>query len=346
MLKILSFIIVFGGIVFFHELGHFLLAKFNKIQVNEFAVGMGPAIAKWEKGETTYSIRMLPLGGYCLMEGEMDDSENENAFSSKSVGARLAVMAAGPVFNFILAFILSIIICHNCLLDPAVLTEVVENSAAEDAGLMAGDEIIKLNGGTVHLFRELTLFRMVADPTKPVNVTYKRDGNTYDTTVQMKYDEETGAYMFGVISRGVASTSFLEELKFSLYEVRFQIETVIYSVKMMFTGKATVKDLSGPVGIGQMMSDVIDEAEARGGLWDVILNVINFAVLISANLGVMNLLPIPALDGGRILFLLVEAITGKKIPEDKMVIVNLIGFVLLMILMVVVFYNDIRKLIG
>lgn len=348
MLKILVIILMFGIIVFVHEFGHFIFAKMNKIKVNEFAIGMGPAIAKWGRKETKYSLRCLPIGGYCLMEGEAEDSKDENAFGSKSVWARLMVLFAGPFFNFILAFLLSIIICHYYAIDPPVLSEVVAGSAAEEAGLQAGDEIIKLNGSRVMTFREISIFRMVTDPTKPVKVTYKRDGEVHETTVNLKLDAETGQYMFGITSYGREAANFGEELKYSLIEVRYQMKATFLSLKMLFTGKSSKDDLMGPVGLGHMVSDVIDEAAAQSTpetKWlNVFLNIINFMILISANLGIMNLLPIPALDGGRILFVLAEAVTGKPIPKEKEAIVNGIGFVLLMLLMIFVFFNDISNL--
>ncbi len=348
LLKVLVIILMFGIIVFVHEFGHFLFAKLNKIKVNEFAIGMGPAIAKWKKKETQYSLRCLPIGGYCLMEGEAEDSKDENAFNKKSIPARLAVCFAGPFFNFILAFLLSIIICHFYMVDPPVLTEVLPGSAAEEAGLQEGDTIVKLNGSRIYTFREISVFRMVTDPAKPIKVTYERDGQRYDTTVTLKFDEESQSYMFGITSLGRPAKNFLEELKYSLIEVRYQVKTTFMSLKMLFTGKASANDLMGPVGIGHVMSDVIDEAAEQSTpetrALNVFLNIINFMVLISANLGVMNLLPIPALDGGRILFILAEAVIGKPIPRDKEAIVNGIGFVLLMLLMVFVFFNDITNL--
>ncbi len=342
MLKIIAIIIMFGVIVFVHEFGHFLFAKLNHIRVNEFAIGMGPAIMKFGKKETQYSVRLLPIGGYCLMAGQDgEDTEMEGSFQSKSVLARLSVTLAGPLFNFLLALILSIATAHFYLLDPPVITEVAKGSAAEVAGLEPGDEIIKLNGSSISLFREVTLFRQVEDLTQPVEVTYLRDGKTYETTLHLTKEQN---YMFGITSQPRESKSFGEELYYSVIEVKFQIKTAITSVKMLFTGKASVNDLSGPVGIGNMMSEVIDQAEEEGGTKNAILSIISFMVLVSANLGIMNLLPIPALDGGRILFLVIEAVTRKKVPKDKEMIVNFIGFVLLMLLMVFVFFNDIRKL--
>lgn len=342
MLKIIAIILMFGIIVFVHEFGHFLFAKLNHIRVNEFAIGMGPAIMKFGKKETQYSVRLLPIGGYCLMAGQDgEDTEEEGSFQSKSVLARLSVMLAGPLFNVILAFVLSVATAHFYQVDPPIITEVSKGSAAEVAGLLPGDEITSLNGQSVKVFREITLFRQIEDLTKPVEVTYLRNGQSYDTTLNLTKEQN---YMFGITVQPRPAKNFGEELYYSLIEVEFQVKVAVKSVKMLFTGKASVNDLSGPVGIGSMMSNVIDEAEQQGGMKDAILSIISFMVLVSANLGVMNLLPIPALDGGRILFLLIEAVTRKKVPKEKEMIVNFIGFVLLMLLMVFVFFNDIRKL--
>ncbi|MCR5148406.1 MAG: RIP metalloprotease RseP [Eubacterium sp.] len=342
-MKIIAIILVFGVIVFVHELGHFLLAKLNKIKVLEFAIGMGPAIAKWGKKETKYSLRILPIGGYCMMEGEDEDSDDPRSFSNKSCLARLSVLFAGPFFNFILAFILGVVICHFCYIDPTDISGVVEGSGAAEAGLQQGDVIIKLDGKRIYNFRELQYHLIAEKAGTPVDVTFERDGERHTVTVVPKKDEESGKYIFGVYSNYRAAKNFGEELKYGLLEGRLQIKATLLSLKMLFTGGASMNDLMGPVGIGNYMSDVMDEAEKEGGFGSVLLNILNFCILISANLGVMNLLPIPALDGGRILFVLIEMVSGKKIPKEKEALVNAIGFILLMILVVFVFFNDIRK---
>ncbi len=348
-MNIIAIILTLGVIVFVHEFGHFIFAKMNHVKVNEFSIGMGPAIATWKKGETEYSVRGLPIGGYCLMEGLGEASDDENAFNTKSVLARLSILFAGPFFNFLLAFLLAIIICHNSTIDDTVLTGVSKDSAASEAGIQPGDEIIKLDGQRIYNYREITLFGMVNDPEKPVEVTYLRDGQEHTVTLTKKKDEKTGKYYFGFESHGRLSKGFVDEMKYSVLEVRFQIKTVITSLKMLFSGKLSKDDLMGPVGISNTMNDVIENAKDAAdsmqmSKWDsfmlVLLNIINFAVLLSANLGVMNLLPIPALDGGRILFILIEAISGKKVPQEKEAVVTAVGVVLLMLLMIFVFFND------
>lgn len=348
-MNLIAIILMFGVIVFVHEFGHFLFAKLNHVGVEEFSIGMGPAIAKWRKKETAYAIRCLPIGGYCIMKGMADEDPaadtSPDSFSRQSIPARLSVLLAGPFFNFLLAFLLSILICHFYLLDPPELTQVVPGSAAEEAGLEAGDTITRLGGHRIYNFRELTLYRMVHEGKEPIQVTYQRDGKSYHTTVHLKKDAETGQYMFGVSSTGRKARNFGEELKYSLYEVRLQILSTVSSLQMLVTGKTSKDSLVGPVGIGHMMNDVIEEAkDSGGGTWDVLLNIINFTLLISANLGVMNLLPIPGLDGGRILFVLIEAIAGKPVPKDKEMAVTTVCVLLLLVLVVLVFFNDMGNL--
>ena len=351
LVNLLAIIITIGVIVFVHEGGHFIFAKLGGIKVNEFSIGMGPAVATWKKGETTYSIRALPLGGYCLMDGMLEDSDNERSYNNKPALTRLMVSLAGPLFNFILAFLLSIIICHNYAIDPPVLTEIMEGSAAEDAGFEPGDEIIAINGSRIYNYREITLYSLVNDVDTPTEFTYKRDGQQYKVTITKKQDPETGNYYFGFISMGRFTENFGEELKYAALDVRFQMKATIYSIKMLFTGKASKDDLMGPVGIGHTMNDIIEEAKEETkeeSYWTqfvvVLMNIINFAVLLSANLGVMNLLPIPALDGGKIMFTLIEGISGKRVPPEKEAIVNAIGVVLLLILTIFVFFNDVGNL--
>ncbi len=350
--NLIAIILVFGVIVFVHEFGHYLFARLNKIKVNEFSIGMGPAVAKWTRNEIDYSIRALPLGGYCLMEGMVEESTNRNGYNNKSVMARLMVSFAGPMFNFILAFMLSIITCHFYTIDPPVITTIMENSAAQEAGMNNGDEIVSLDGQKIYNYREITLYSMMHDVKEPVDIVYERDGKQYEISLTRKLDEKSGNYYFGFMSTGRFAKNFGEELKFAALEVRFQVKAVICSLKMMVTGHASKDDLMGPVGITNTMNDIIEEAKEATSdetAWKqfvvVLMNIINFAVLLSANLGVMNLLPIPALDGGRILFVLVEAISGKKVPPEREALVNGIGVALLMLLMIFVFFNDLGNVI-
>ncbi len=344
-MNIIAIILMFGVIVFVHEFGHFLFAKLSHVAVTEFSIGMGPAIAKWNKKETTYALRALPIGGYVIMEGEAEKSDNPNAITNKSILSRFTVMFAGPFFNFILAFGLSIILLSFVPLDPAEISEVQKNSAAETAGLESGDVITEINGGRIYNFREISLYRLSHDPSVPVKIKYVRDKKSFYTTLTQKKDTATGKYYFGITCNERKARNFAEQLRYSYYEVRFQVKSTIYSLKILFSGKGSKDDLMGPVGIGNMMNDVINESKKSGGGFGIVLlNIINFTILISANIGVMNLLPVPALDGGRILFLALEAVMGKPVPKKYETTVTAVFMIMLLLLVIFVFFNDIGNL--
>lgn len=342
-MKILIAIIIFSIIILFHELGHFLLAKANGIRVNEFSLGLGPTIVGFTKGETKYSLKLLPFGGACMMEGEDEESTDGRAFSNKSVWARMSVVFAGPFFNFIMAFVFSFIMMLCIGFDRPVITDVLEGYAAEEAGMQAGDEVVKMGHYRVHFYREISVYSLFHEG-EPVEVTYLRDGKTTTTTLTPKLDEELGRYLYGFYGTSARQKASLGEcFTHSFYEVKYWIYSTVQSIKMLFTGGASVNEMSGPVGIVSAMGDTYEQA-ATEGAFIIFINMLNWGILLSANLGVMNLLPIPALDGGRMVFLIVEAIRGKKIDPNKEGVVHLIGIVLLLLLMVVVMFNDIRKL--
>jgi regulator of sigma E protease len=354
-MNIILIIIIFGVIVFFHELGHFLVAKLNKISVMEFSVGMGPAIFSFTKKETKYSLRLLPLGGYCMMMGEDEDLDDENAFGNKSVLARMAVVLAGPFFNFILAFVFSIVLIHYAGCDPSTLTYVEEGGAADEAGISEGDTIISLqtqgesSAERIYNYRELLLYRQLHDSELPITMKMRAaDGTVYTATVTPKLDEESGSYMLGVAGGYIASDGIGTDIKYGGLELRYWVKATVSSLKMLVTGQVKSDEVMGPVGVSSAFGEVIDEVKetsssSREVVINTLLNMLNWCILLSVNLGIMNLLPIPALDGGRFLFLIVEAVRRKKIPADKEAVVNLIGFALLIVLMVVVFANDIKN---
>lgn len=330
-------LIVFSVIVFIHELGHFLLAKKNGIRVEEFAIGMGPKLFGKTIGETTYCVRLLPLGGSCMM-GEDSDDVSEGSFNSKSVWARMSVIAAGPVFNFILAFIFAVILVGMVGYDAPVISEVTPGYSAEAEGMQAGDKILKMNGKKINIWREVVYYN-IFHPGEKVEVLFERDGEK-ETVVLTPIKDENGSYKLGVVSPGeYQKANILDALEYGVYEVKFWICTTIESLKMLFNGQAGLKDLSGPVGIVEMVGETYNQSKAYG-LRVVLIELMNIGILLSANLGVMNLLPIPALDGGRLVFLIIEAIRGKRIPPEKEGVVHLIGMVLLLALMAFVMFQD------
>ena len=347
-MNIILIILVFGVIVFFHEFGHFIVEKLNKIAVMEFSIGMGPAIFSVKKKETKYSLRLLPIGGYCMMMGEDGESEDENAFGNKPLLARILVIAAGPVFNFILAFLFSIVLIHFTGCDPSTLTYVAEDSAAADAGITVGDTVTQINGKNIYNYREILLYMQAEDASKPVKLGIEHADGSKESVVVTPKKNQDGEYKLGVAGGYVASSGIGNDIKYAGLELRYWVKATVTGLRMIVTGGVKNGDIMGPVGVGSAMNDVIEEAKdvstsKKEAVINVILNLLNWSILLSVNLGIMNLLPIPALDGGRLLFLFIEGIRRKKIPQDKEAIVNAIGFVLLMILMVVVFFNDIKN---
>ncbi len=421
-------ILIFSLIIIFHELGHFLLAKANHITVTEFAVGMGPILSKTTRGETTYALKLLPFGGSCSMLGEDEEETGEGSFNSKSVWARMSVIAAGPLFNLLLAFLLSIIVISYAGSGPARVIEVAEGSPEAAAGLEAGDVITSYNGRHISLGKELnTTVSMHGIPTDQIRLTVKRDGETkeivYAPTVTESYrlgfsydDDEDGALIVSVekglpmeeagvqagdVVTGIDGTSIgssqdlmdyladhpltgesvtltyrhngserqavmvpeissyaslnfsyslredqssLGILKYSVLEVKYWVEMVIDSLGMLFTGEYHLSDLSGPVGVVDAIGKSIDSASPYGIVMEI-MTALNMAILLSANLGVMNLIPFPALDGGRLVFLVVEAARRKPLKRDVEGMIHFGGLILLMVLMVYVLINDVGRIL-
>lgn len=343
---ILLSILAFSVLIISHEFGHFLFAKLNGVLVEEFSVGMGPRILSWKGRETRYSLKAVPFGGSCMMLGEDEDSTDERAFGTKSVWARMSILAAGPVFNFLLAFILALVVLGSMGIDRPVLSSVAEGSPAERAGMQAGDEIVRLDRETIHFNRDITLYRALNPGDNPLEVTYLRDGKKHTVTLVPEYDEESGSYMMGVrFLRTREKMGPLETMKYSAYEVGYWIHYTFISLKMIFSGQVGVKDVSGPVGMVSSMSTMVKEASASGAFY-IFINLANFCILLSANLGVMNLLPLPALDGGRLLFCLIELLRGKPVKQEYEAVVHGIGLLLLLGLSVLVLVKDVWQIFG
>lgn len=342
-MNILIAIILFSLIILFHELGHFLFAKLNGVQVNEFCLGLGPTVVGFHRGETFYSLKLLPFGGACMMEGEDEESDSGRAFGKKGVWQRFSIVFAGPFFNFLLAWLLSLIILGAAGIDEPVVMRVDEQSPAAQAGIEAGATIVKLDQKKIHFYREISVYTFFHSD-ESIEVTWELDGERQTATITPAYDETSGRYLFGIYgSTARVRTNALRVLEHSFYEVKYWISTTLQSLRMLVTGRLNMNDLSGPVGIVKTIGDTYTQSKA-GGVRYVFLNMLNMAILLSANLGVMNLLPLPALDGGRLVFFIIEAIRGKRIDPQKEGMVHYIGLIALMVLMVVVMGNDIRKL--
>ena len=342
-MNIVIAIILFSLIILFHELGHFLLAKLNGVQVNEFCLGLGPSIVGFQKGETYYSLKLFPFGGACMMEGEDEESNSNRAFGKKNVWQRFSIVFAGPFFNFILAWLLSLIILGAAGIDYPTIYQIQPASPAAEAGIEGGDTILKLDNKRIHFYREISVYTYF-HAGEEITVTWEHDGETFSASVTPRFDEESGRYLFGFQgSYGRQKASGPEVFKNSFFEMKYWITTTLQSLGKLVTGQLKMNDLSGPVGIVKTIGDTYTESRSDGAFY-VFLNMLNMAVLLSANLGVMNLLPLPALDGGRLVFFIIEAIRGKRLDPQKEGMVHYVGLILLMVFMVVIMGNDIRKL--
>lgn len=352
MMTVIFFIVIFGVVVIAHEFGHFLLAKANGIHVVEFAVGMGPSLLSFKKKGTKYSLKLFPIGGACMFEGEdglmaQEGEVSEGSFQKASVWGRISTVAAGPSFNFILAFVIAFIMVNVTdvvgIRDP-IATQVAQGGGAEAAGLQDGDRIISLNGEKICLYQEISLYMQASYRGGELEVVYERDGIRHTAMVTPRYDEASGIYMLGVMNGEFVQPKGFSTFKYAWYEIRYYVKATYKSLGMIFRGKVSRQDVAGPVGIAvNVVGKTYDAAKAYG--WEsVLLSMMEITLMLSVNLGILNLLPIPALDGGRLVFLLVEVIRGKPVPPEKEGMVHFIGLVFFMILMVFIFFNDLSNI--
>ena len=352
MVTLILFVLIFGVVVVSHEFGHFLLAKANGIHVIEFSVGMGPNLFSFQKGDTKYSLKLLPIGGACMFEGEdglnekEDGEDHSGSFLNANVWARISTVVAGPLFNFILGFIVAFIMVNMLVAvrDP-VATEVVDGGAAQEAGLQPGDRILALNGSKIHLFEEIQLFCMTYRGGE-VTVQYERDGVKGTTTLTPQYNESAGYYMVGIMNADFVEMSGLNSFRYAWYEMRYCVKMTWKSLEMLVQGQVSRQDVAGPVGIAVNVVGKTYETAKDYGWQSVLLSMLNITLMLTVNLGILNLLPVPALDGGRLVFLLWEAITHRPVPPEKEGIVHFIGLMFFMVLMVFLLFNDLVNIFG
>ncbi len=343
IIYILLAILLFGLLVAVHEFGHFITAKLSGVRVNEFAIGMGPAIFKKQFGETVYALRILPIGGFCAMEGEDAESDDPRAFGNKSVWKRIVIVLAGSVMNLLAGFlVLSIVFAPI----KRWYTPVVEKTSIETTEnknvLKAGDIIKSVDGYKVHIYSDIGVGITRGAEDGKVDIEVIRDGKTVmlvgiafseaSSESQVKENVEKGGYTVDFV---VEETSFTGKIKYIVQNGYNLVRLVVVGLKDLVSGNVSTKDMSGPVGIGKMMAETAKVD--MSSLWYLL-------AFISINLGIMNLLPIPALDGGRFLFLLIELLRGKPVPPKYEGFVHIAGLVLLMLLMLFVTFNDIVKL--
>ncbi len=381
MLTALVTILIFLVMISLHEFGHFLVAKLCGITVREYAIGMGPAIFKKEKGGTLYSVRIFPIGGYCSMEGEDGASESKGAFCNQKLWKRFAVVVAGAVLNVILGFVLFVIIAvQSAPFATNTIESLDERSSMYQAGVMAGDKIVDINGRNISFYRDITLYKSEIDTAKQVEMTVKRDGERlkftfpmseltgirtygergYTETTTMNGITETEEYLYAEdlevpaeiigqetkisgmmlgFSPKMEERSIISVIKEAYFNTKFVVKLVYKSLWDLISGKAGIEQVSGPVGIVDAVNTAVHSEVMP---W---LSVLSLAALLTINLGVFNLLPLPALDGGRIFFMLFELIRGKPVPPEKEGMVHMIGLILLLLFAAVISAKDIMMLI-
>ncbi len=348
---ILFAILLFGFLIAIHEFGHFIVAKACKVKVNEFSIGMGPLIFSKQGEETLYSLRLLPIGGFCAMEGEDGDSDDERAFSKAAVWKRFLILVAGSAFNFLTGVIIILCVYAGAVsyTEPVLAGFMDGFPLVGEEYLMEGDEIYSINGKRVLLYSDVSTILSVEN-SQTVDVIVRRDGELMeleDLPLVLREYEQDGetVWRYGLYFES-HEASFADKLKLGVYTSVNFVRNVFWSFEMLFEGAAGFNDLSGPVGIVKTMSDV---GEASATVADAFLNLFYFGAFIAVNLAVMNLLPIPALDGGRIFFLVLNSLClllfKRQIPEKLEGTIHFVGIVLLFMLMIAVMVNDVYKII-
>lgn len=325
-------VLMFCVLVFVHELGHFVAAKSFHVKVNKFALGMGPVLLKKQRGDTEYSLRAFPIGGFCAMEGEDEESEDERAFNQKNAWQKIIIVCAGSLMNLLLAILIMIIVMFYMGSATTTLDKILDGSPAEVAGLQVGDKIVALDGEEVNKWSQVTEILSTSKKDK-ITVTIVRNKETLNLVSTFTKSDD-GRQVIGItptlqrnpgtaVKDGITST--------------YQMATsMVDLIKQLFTGEVSVKELSGPVGIVYMTGVTV-----KTGL----VNFLYFMSLLSLNLAIVNMLPLPALDGGRLLFIIVRKITGKAITDDMEGKIHFVGIMLLFGLMIYVTWNDIVRFI-
>lgn len=351
-------ILIFGFIILIHEWGHFIVARKSGVFVEEFAIGMGTKLWGKEKDGTLYSIRLFPLGGYCKMKDEDTSSTDPDSFSNATMPKKFAIIFAGAFMNFILALAIFIGIAFFSGSATTTVREVSEGSPAKQVGIQPGDIIYKINGKRVRSFEDLS-FKVSGVNSKEklnenIEITVKRDGELLTFSLTPKYDEALQRNLIGIAPvlkngllaediEGIEKNTFFGTIRDGFFNMIFTIKVTIVGVVQLFTGQIGLDQMMGPIGITPVIDSQYESA-MKVSLGATILTMLNIMALLSANIGVFNLLPIPALDGGRIVFLTIEAIRGKPISPEKEGMVHFVGFILLMGFGIFIAFKDIISL--
>ena len=346
IINLLLFIIILGIIVFVHEFGHFIFAKLTGVYVYEFALGMGPKIWGFKKGETDYNIRAIPIGGFCQLAGEdLDDDDDkkvpkERRLQSKKAWQRFLIMVFGPMNNFILAVILLFFIAlvvGGSTLKP-VITSIEENSAVSEVGMEEGDRILTINGHKIKYSDDISLYLAVANPSKVQTFKVKKENgdiSTYKVKPKKIVENGTESYRYGIGIQQEKTTGFVNAIIFTVQKTCSIFKQMFITVGYLFTGRIHLNQLSGPVGI----YSVVGQQRSAG-----FANILYLMAFLSINVGFINLLPIPAFDGGHILFIIIELIKGSPVKPEIENKIHTVFLILLLILMVIITFNDILRL--
>ena len=334
MINILLVVFIFLFVILWHEFGHFSIAKMVGVKVNEFSIGMGPRIFYKKRGDTEYSFRAIPVGGFVSMEGEEENSSDPRAFQNSSIIKRMAIVVAGATMNFILGFLVLLLLYIMRGVDVPKIKSFTPESNAPISGLEIGDRIIKMDSNIVNSWDDvLTLMSKNSGKNVKLQIE-KKDGSV--NIISIKPIEKEGRYMLGIYP-DTEAIGILSAIQMSGYTFREMFMSLINFLQSIFRGGVKIKDISGPLGV----VNVLVQAANQG-----IIQVLFWVAYININLGVINLLPLPALDGGKFIFLIVEALRGKPISPSKEGYVHLAGFILLMILLIVITFQDVLNLIG
>ena len=349
ILAIILAILLFSLLIFVHELGHFVSAKLSGVQVNEFAIFMGPTLFKWTKGETQYSIRSIPLGGYCAMEGEDVDTDNPRSFQKAAWWKRLIILASGSAMNFIMGVLLMVIVY---LPIQQIICPVIESfsdfaTVDGDQGLQVGDRLVQVDGEKIYVQSDFAMI-LSLNPGDVHDIVVERQGKTVslqDFTLEKHLTQD--AYGNDVMRYGInfvqdQELTFADKIVCAWNDCLNTVRNVRMSLQMLVSGRAGLQDMTGPVGIVALMSDTAQKSKTT---LDAVMNLLYFGAFLAINLGVMNLLPIPALDGGRIVGLLlttaVEAITKKKLDPKYEGYVHAAGMIILFAFMGIILFKDV-----
>ena len=330
-MTIIYALLIICVLIFFHELGHFMAAKACGVKVNEFAIGMGPKVLKKQKGETLYSVRAFPLGGFCAMEGEDEDSQDERAFNRKSVWKKAIIIVAGAAMNLIIAIILMIAVNYMNGVPTTTISQVEENSPAYTAGIQKGDKILSINDKKINSWDDVQAVKNAVN-TRELNIKVQRKDTELNIKTTLKENDRNK--IIGIVP--VSEKNIVKAIANGPSATWNMAKSMYSGLYSLITGKVSAKELSGPVGIVYLINKGISRGFAT---------VLYLTSLISLNLAIISMLPLPALDGGRLLMVIIRRLTGKAISSKVEGVIHAVGLGLLLLLTIYVTWNDIVRFI-